>query len=119
MNKQSINTLNNETIKNLALYHFQSCPFCAITREAIKYMDSGVSDKSTAFNIDQRDILKQPEYRKELTQGGGKPQVPCLKIENKNGTIQWLYESRDIIEFLKNRYADLTNKGIGQFEVTA
>jgi len=121
MNKQAINPANNESIKSLALYHYQSCPFCGITREAIKYMEKGASGKPTAYKIDQKDILKQPEYRKELIQGGGKPQVPCLKIEANNGTIQWLYESRDIIEFLQNRYADLTSRGKDkdQFVVTA
>lgn len=99
MNKQSINTTNSQSIKNLALYHFQSCPFCGITREAIKYM--------SGLKIEQRDILKVPEYRKELIQGGGKPQVPCLKIEAENGTIQWLYESRDIIQYLKGHDAAL------------
>jgi len=99
MNKQSINATNSQTIKNLALYHYQSCPFCGITREAIKYMGGS--------KIEQRDILKEPEYRKELIKGGGKPQVPCLKIENENGTIHWLYESRDIIQYLKRNDAVL------------
>jgi len=119
MNKQVTNPTSNQTIKNLALYHYQSCPFCGITREAIKYMEKRASDKQSVYKIDQRDILKQPEYRKELIQGGGKPQVPCLRIENDNGTIHWLYESRDIIEFLKNGYADLTSKDKDQFEFTA
>ena len=99
MSKQSINVINNQAIKNLALYHYQSCPFCGITREAIQYMGG--------LNIEQRDILKEPEYRKELIQGGGKSQVPCLKIETENGTIQWLYESRDIIQYLKRHDATL------------
>ena len=91
--------MNTQSIKHLALYHYQACPFCGITREAIKYMGG--------LHIEQRDILKVPEYRKELIQGGGKPQVPCLKIETENGTIQWLYESRDIIDYLKRHDAAL------------
>jgi len=114
---QSINPTSGQEIKKLALYHYQSCPFCGITREAIKYMEKGASGKPATYQIDQRDILKQPKYRKELINGGGKPQVPCLRIETNNGTIQWLYESRDIIAFLQNRYADL--KGKDQFVVTA
>jgi len=116
---QSINPPSGQTIKNMALYHYQSCPFCGITREAIKYMEKEASGKSATYKIDQRDILKEPEYRKELIKGGGKPQVPCLKIETNNGTIQWLYESRDIIEFLQNRYADLASKRKDQIELTA
>jgi glutathione S-transferase len=113
MSKQSINTTSSESIKNLALYHYPSCPFCGITAEAIKNMEKGASDKQIVFKIDQRDILKQPEYRNELIKGGGKPQVPCLKIETGNGATHWLYESSAIIEFLQQRYVDLTNKGKG------
>ncbi len=83
----------NQSVKKLALYHYQSCPFCGITREAIKHLGEQ--------KIEQKDILKEPAFRKELIQGGGKPQVPCLKIETDNGTIHWLYESRDIIQFLQ------------------
>ena len=88
----------NEQISNLSLYHYQACPYCGITREAINYID---------LDIDQRDILKQAKYRAELIKGGGKPQVPCLKIETKNGTTQWLYESRDIISYLQKHAVEL------------
>jgi len=87
--------LDMKTTK-LSLYHYQACPFCAITREAIKHID---------LNIVQRDVLKEPNYRSELIRGGGKPQVPCLQIEKENGTTQWLYESRDIIQYLQNESA--------------
>ena len=69
-----------------------------MTREAIKYID---------LDIEQRDILKEPKFRKELVAGGGKKQVPCLKIEEENGAIQWLYESRDIIKYLQSAAASL------------
>jgi len=85
----------NEQVKNLSLYHYQACPYCGITREAIRALDLG---------IEQRDTLKEPHYRQELIQGGGKPQVPCLKIEDENGRSRWLYESREIIQYL-NVYA--------------
>lgn len=35
-----------------------------------------------------------------LMQGGGKTQVPCLRIENIDGEVQWMYESDDIIRYL-------------------
>ena len=31
---------------------------------------------------------------------GGKIQVPCLRIEKNDNEIEWLYESKDIIEHL-------------------
>lgn len=75
----------------LALYHFQACPFCALTRSVLKHID---------VDVEQRDIIKQPQHRKDLIAGGGRQQVPCLRIE-KSGQVQWLYESRDIIDYLK------------------
>lgn len=79
-------------VKNVSLYHFQACPFCNITRKVIN--DLGLA---LPFN----DINKNPEFRKELIEGGGKPQVPCLKIEISNGQTHWLYESGDIIHFIR------------------
>ena len=38
---------------------------------------------------------------KALMQGGGKTQVPCLRIEHENGRVEWMYESNDIIQYLK------------------
>ena len=39
----------------------------------------------------------------ELIRGGGSPTVPCLRIEDSSGDVRWLYESLDIIKFLKER----------------
>jgi len=33
-------------------------------------------------------------------QGGGKTQVPCLRIEQAGGEVEWMYESDDIIRYL-------------------
>ncbi|RLW70923.1 MAG: glutaredoxin, partial [gamma proteobacterium symbiont of Stewartia floridana] len=40
----------------------------------------------------------------ELQQFGGKLQTPCLKIEQQDGD-RWLYESDDIIRYLRQRFA--------------
>ena len=77
---------------NLALYHFQACPFCAMTRQALKHFD---------LDIETRDIQRHRPYRQELVKGGGKAQVPCLRIDHGNGHVEWLYESRDIIDYLR------------------
>lgn len=78
---------------HLALYHFKACPYCAITRNVLKHLD---------FEVEQRDIIKNQTYRRELSNGGGRQQVPCLRIE-ADGKVHWLYESRDIINYLKQR----------------
>lgn len=110
MSKQLNASLKRVSVQKLALYHFQSCPFCAITREVIKGLEKGAMNKK-ALKIEQKDILKHAEFRKELIQGGGKPQVPCLKIEADNGTIHWLYESSDIIDFLHQHSKALLDDG--------
>lgn len=51
-----------------------------------------------------RDILLDPAARRELVSGGGRPTVPCLKI-TRDGSVQWMYESLDIIEYLNQRSA--------------
>lgn len=79
----------------LQLYQYQACPFCVKTRRAIRRL---------ALNIETRDALHNPEYRKELEEQGGKQQVPCLKIIHDDGRVEWLYESSDIIAYLESRF---------------
>jgi len=52
-----------------------------------------------------KDILLHPENKADLIAGGGKKQVPCLRIEDERGGVQWMYESRDIIRYLKRQLA--------------
>ncbi len=75
---------------NMALYQYAACPFCVKTRRAIRRL---------GLNIELRDAKNNPQYRAELEQQGGKQQVPCLRIQQSDGSIRWLYESGDIIEF--------------------
>ena len=78
-------------LKNVQLYHFTTCPFCIKVRLAMKIM--GIS-------MEYKNIHANAEYRTQLIAGGGKPQVPCLRIV-QNDAVRWLYESSDIIQFLK------------------
>ena len=75
---------------NLTLYHFDVCPFCVKVKQ---YMDTN------NIQLPMKNILTDPEAKAELLKIGGKTQVPCLVI---NGTA--LYESDDIIEWLKENY---------------
>ncbi len=84
-----------EAMKGLSIYQLFACPFCVKTRRALQRLN---------IDVDIKDIGKQQQFRAELEQGGGKVQVPCLRIEEQ-GSVRWLYESGDIIQFLEQRAA--------------
>src|SRR3989338_7774052 len=86
----------DQQTSRLALYQFKACPFCVKVRFAMKRL---------SLNIVTRDAQHNPQHKKELTEQGGQHMVPCLRIEKENGTAQWLYESAEIIRYLKEQYA--------------
>ena len=73
----------------LELYKYDTCPYCVRVMDYIS--STGRKD------IIYRDIHKSDEAARTLVKVGGKRQVPCLFIDGKP-----LYESLDIIEWLKN-----------------
>ncbi|MCU1282268.1 MAG: glutaredoxin [bacterium] len=79
----------------LALYHFQACPYCRKVRRDIRLL---------GLDIEQRDIEQDRSRRDELVAGGGKKQVPCLRIVEPGGAVRWLYESRGITRYLNDRF---------------
>ncbi|MBS0002037.1 MAG: glutathione S-transferase N-terminal domain-containing protein [Thioalkalivibrio sp.] len=81
----------------LALYQFPACPFCVKVRRAMKRL---------ALDIELRNAQHEGEHRDALIEGGGKPQVPCLRIAHPDGTVEWMYESGDIIRYLEGRFGD-------------
>jgi glutathione S-transferase len=56
------------------------------------------------LDIELRDTLRNPAYRAELVAGGGMTQVPCLRVGHEDGRVEWMYESLDIIDYLKERF---------------
>lgn len=80
----------------LALYEFASCPYCVRVRRALKRL---------ALDIERRDIWRDPARRDELVAGGGKEQVPCLRITDEDGGVHWMYESADIVRYLEERFS--------------
>jgi len=78
--------------ERLALYHFPYCPFCVQVNSRIEQL---------GLDIDQRDIRRDRAFAEELFQGGGRYTVPCLRITPPNGGVAWLYESRDIVDYLE------------------
>ena len=60
---------------SLALYQYQTCPFCIKVRQEMRRLSLN-----------------------------GKAKVPCLKITDQAGQTQWLYESGEIINYLQGRF---------------
>ncbi|TCS63491.1 glutaredoxin family protein [Varunaivibrio sulfuroxidans] len=77
---------------NMALYQFKACPFCVKVRRQLR---------KHALNIELRDAQNNATFKAELTREGGRHKVPCLRIEKGPNDVKWLYESDDIISFLK------------------
>ena len=73
------------------LYQFEACPFCIKVRRAMRKMNLHIALKNS---LDRR-------IEAELIQGGGQRQVPCLRIQEPDGSVKWMYESGDIIEYLQ------------------
>lgn len=77
----------------LELYVTNMCPYCF---KVIKYM------REAGIQIPKKNISKPNSgYKEELIKLGGKRQVPALSIDGKI-----LYESEDIIKWLKGNYND-------------
>ena len=82
--------------RSLALYQFKTCPFCIKVRQEMRRL---------ALDIELRDAQHDDGHREALQQGGGKGVVPCLHIREENGASRWMYESADIIAYLRGRFA--------------
>ncbi len=85
----------DEQTNNLVMYQFLTCPFCIKTRRAIKRL---------SLNIETRDALNHAPSRQQLLEGGGEIKVPCLRITGEDGSVEWLYESNEIIRYLEERF---------------
>jgi len=85
--------------REMMLYQFQACPFCVKVRRAMRRM---------SIPVELRDAKKDSRYAKELVAGGGKLQVPCLRVREATGD-RWIYESTDIIQYLESRIQTLTS----------
>lgn len=74
----------------LSLYYMPSCPYC---QKVLKFM------RSASIDIALKNTIDDNKNRQALLEIGGKTQVPCLVIDGKA-----MYESDDIIAWLKNNY---------------
>ena len=82
--------------QSLTLFQFRTCPFCIKTRQEISRL---------SLNIDRVDAQHDGAGRQALLAGGGQTKVPCLRITDSAGTSQWLYDSGNIIAYLRGRFS--------------
>ena len=82
--------------RGLALYQYKTCPFCIKVRQEMRRL---------SLNVETRDAQPAGDHRAALLAGGGQAKVPCLKISDAAGQAQWLYESGEIIAYLRQRFA--------------
>jgi glutaredoxin len=76
-----------------SLYQFNTCPFCVKVRRQIRKF---------SLDIELRDAKNNLVYKEELMKEGGAHKVPCLRIDHNPNRTEWLYESNDIIAYLKS-----------------
>ena len=50
--------------------------------------------------IDLRDV-STANHHQALLAGGGKGQVPCLRVQSVDAEDRWMYESDDIISYIQ------------------
>ncbi|MBU1225429.1 MAG: glutaredoxin [Gammaproteobacteria bacterium] len=81
--------------RDLALYHFPTCPFCLKTRRTLRRL---------SLDVELRNAQHDDAHRAALIAGGGKPQVPCLRIAAADGETTWLYDSNAINAYLTREF---------------
>lgn len=74
-----------------ALYYSTLCPFCQKVLMAMRGRQHDIELANTRDGTNKADLI----------QGGGKGQVPCLRIENEDKQVTWLYESNDILAYFQ------------------
>ena len=83
-------------LARLALYMRPSCPYCVRVTDFCQTAD---------IKLENRNI-SEGAHLEALMVGGGKRQVPCLRIQDDDGQSYWLYESMDIIAYLKQQFSN-------------
>jgi len=80
----------------LALYYFDSCPFCRMVRAEIERL---------GVDVELRNIMQESKHREDLIAVRGRATVPVLRITSPDGDDRWMPESRDIVSYLQKMYA--------------
>ncbi|PSJ42416.1 glutaredoxin [Zobellella endophytica] len=85
-----------DSLDKLALYQKAWCPYCQRVKAVIGELDLEITEYDT----------NEPAHLQALLAGGGQRMVPCLRIEHAPGQYYWLYESMDIIAYLRRHFGE-------------
>ncbi len=86
----------DQDCRSLVLYHFKTCPFCIKVRKEMHHL---------ALTVEKRDAQHDAKNKADLIAGSGRDQVPCLKVTDASGQVQWIKDSGAIISYLNQRFA--------------
>ena len=85
---------NASMTETYQLFKYDTCPFCLRVMRSLQELPE--------VEVVLRDIYTEPGAMKELMQGGGRTTTPCLRID-RDGEVQWMYESLDIMAYLQQQ----------------
>lgn len=80
------------TLAKHTLYHRSYCPYCLKVRAAMITLK---------IDMELINVSTNKKAHATLLSEGGQSMVPCLRIEHDDGSVEWMYESNDIIRYLK------------------
>lgn len=86
----------DQQCRDIVLYQYRTCPFCIRVRQEMRRL---------SLKVELRDAQQAGTNREDLVRGGGQAKVPCLKITDQAGNSQWMYESGEIVAYLRGRFA--------------
>ena len=89
---QPVGSASSDGTARLALYHFDSCPYCVMVRTTIDRL---------GLDVELRNIHQNAEYRSELVNVRGRETVPVLRVESPDGQVQFIPESSTINRYLR------------------
>lgn len=83
-----------DDVKSLVLYGYPSCPYCRRVLSAISAL---------GIDVPLRNTMTDEANNAALLAATGRETVPVLRIEMLDGSVRWLPESLDIVQFLNDR----------------
>mgnify|MGYP004748515377 CR=1 FL=1 len=83
--------------RQLKLYEMPSCPYCCKVRRAMRQL---------GLDIPSVDIGRNDDAYNTLLSATDETQVPCLYIHDSGTEPRWLFESNDIVAYLRRRFGD-------------